>query len=49
MGNELIEPPAEMRTMAATAMQIYMAYIEAGFTPNQALELTKVALAIGSN
>lgn len=34
-----IEPHAEIRAAAATAMQIYTAYLEVGFTPFQALQL----------
>lgn len=37
------EPHGDIRTMAATVRQFYDAFILSGFSPEQAMDLTKLA------
>lgn len=42
-----VEPHADIRTMAATAMQMFVAFTEVGFTPSQAMELISQVISAG--
>jgi hypothetical protein len=41
----MIEPPADLRMIANMMFQLYTAFIQAGFTETQAMELVKVHFA----
>lgn len=41
----IVEPSAEIRQAASAARQAYVAFVEQGFTPDEALELVKALLA----
>lgn len=42
-----IEPNGDFRTAAATIRQMYLAYVQAGFTEEQAMQLVKHFLPNG--
>lgn len=44
----IVEPHADMREMAATTMQIFIAFKEQGFNDNQALTLTITMITTGA-
>lgn len=39
-----VEPHSDIRQGAATFFQFYTAYVQAGFTPDQAMDLVKTLL-----
>jgi hypothetical protein len=39
-----VEPHADIRAAAATMFQIYVAYVEAGFTTDQAMDIVKTII-----
>jgi hypothetical protein len=41
----MIEPSADIRMMATSMFQLYMAYQQAGFTETQAMDLVKTQIA----
>jgi hypothetical protein len=41
----MIEPSADLRNVAAGVYELYTAYLMAGFTESQAMELIKVQVA----
>lgn len=42
-----IEPPADMREMATAHFQLFVAYVDAGFTPEQALGILSNVIIAG--
>lgn len=40
-----VEPPAEMRTLALTLRQMYVALVEQGFTEAEAMQIVGVTVA----
>lgn len=45
----MIEPSADLRTLASSFFQLYMAYQQAGFTEPQAMELLKTQVAAAAS